>query len=408
MATTTSPADRARGLGGIAVVTGVYWTFTLTDGALRMLVLLHLWSLGFSPFAVVSLFLLYELAGVVTTFVGGWLGARFGLKAVLAAGQLLQVAGLGMLCVDQGLLTVPWVMVAQGLSGIAKDLCKTGAKSYTRLVLPEGSTDRLLRLVALLTGSKNALKGAGFFVGGLLLATIGFRLACVAMAAAVALSLVVALVALPSAPGKARKPIALRALFAKEARLNRLSMARLFLFGSRDVWFVLAVPVFLAATLGWSFTEVGGFLALWVIGYGVVQALAPRWLGPAATPARDGRRLALWTASLLLPLGGTWLALDAGLRPELVLPLGLAVYGALFAVDSALHSYLVVAWADRDRVSLDVGFYYMANAAGRLAGTLLSGAVFQAAGQGQDGLLACVAVSAGFVGISALACRAIR
>ena len=55
-----------------ALVTGAYWGFTLTDGALRMLVLLHFYALGYSAFEIALLFVLYEFAGIITNLVGGW------------------------------------------------------------------------------------------------------------------------------------------------------------------------------------------------------------------------------------------------------------------------------------------------------------------------------------------------
>ena len=87
---------------------------------------------------------------------------------------------------------------------------------------------------------------------------------------------------------------------------------------------------------------------------------------------------------------------------------GLAVFGVLFAMNSSLHSYLIVSVADRDEVAADVGFYYMANAAGRLVGTLLSGAVFQAAGEGLEGLAACLVASLLLVAASRLLCAPLR
>lgn len=384
-----------------AIITGTYWVFTLTDGALRMLVLLYLHELGYAPLALASLFLLYELFGVVTNYTGGRIGARFGLKSTLSSGLSLQVVALGLLCAPASWLSVPYVMAAQALSGIAKDLTKMSSKSYIKLVLPAADTGGLLRWVALLTGSKNSLKGVGFFLGGFLLSTVGFRGACAGMAVAIAAALALSGASLPRAPGKALGGPRRRGLLSGDARLNRLSAARLFLFGARDVWFVVALPVFLSAELGWSHAGVGGFLALWVIGYGIVQASAPRVVGARRTP--DARVLGLWTASLAVPLVVLSLALSLDAPPGVSLIVGLAVFGAVFAANSAIHSYLVVHYADRDRVAADVGFYYMANAAGRLVGTLLSGAVFGAL-LGRAGLLACLGVSIGFVLVSALLC----
>lgn len=390
-----------------AVVTAGYWAFTLTDGALRMLVLLHLHSLGYSPLEVVSLFLFYELFGIVTNLLGGWLGARFGLKATLVSGLSLQIFACGLLAWRAAELTVPLVMGAQGLAGIAKDLTKMSSKSYIKLVVPEHDPRGLMRWVSLLTGSKNALKGVGFFLGGLLLATVGFRGACLGMAVGLALTAAVAATFLPRARG-AVAGVSLRSIWTDDARVRWLAAARLFLFGARDVWFVLALPVFLAAELGWSFAEVGGFLALWLIGYGVVQAAAPAWVSGGEGEPPTAQRLGAWTLLLVLPLGALLGALRAAAPPDATLIVGLAVFGIVFAANSAVHSFLIVRYSDRERVSLNVGFYYMANAVGRLVGTILSGAVFQAAGEGMVGLQACLAVSIVLAVTSAGLCGGLR
>ncbi len=394
-----------------AVITGVYWVFTLTDGALRMLVLLHLHEVGYAPLEIAGLFLLYELFGVVTNLAGGWIGARHGLRSTLVSGLTLQTAAFGLLAGNASDLTLLVVMVAQALSGTAKDLTKMSAKSYVRLVVPAGDEAGLLKWVALLTGSKNALKGAGYFVGGGLLAAFGFRGSCLAMAGATAAGLGASLLLLPPAPGRVSKQVSVRDLVAHDARINWLSASRLFLFGSRDIWFVLALPIFLSSVLGWSHAEVGGFLAIWIIGYGVVQAAAPAYLG---TRAGDGHRSAdarlpmWWTLALVLPLAGIIAALALGGSPGVSLVVGLAVFAFVFATDSAVHSYLIVSYSEADRVALSVGFYYMANAAGRLVGTVLSGALFQAAGQGLNGLLVCLVGSVLFVLVSAALCVPLR
>jgi len=395
-----------------AVVMATYWVFTVTDGALRMLVLLHLHERGYSPLEIASLFLLYELFGVVTNLVGGWIGARYGLRSTLFSGLLLQIAGFALLAAGSGNLTMPLVMVAQALSGTAKDLTKMSAKSYVKLVVPDGDQHGLMRWVTLLTGSKNTLKGAGFFVGGALLTTLGFRGATVAMAGALSASLVGSFLLLPPAAGRASKGVRLPDLVSRDPRVNWLSASRLFLFGARDIWFVVALPVFLSVVLGWAHAEVGGFLALWVIGYGFVQALAPAYVGGgrrgAGGPPPTASTLRTWTLALVLPLGGIVTALSAGADPAVTLVLGLVAFAGVFATDSAIHSYLIVSYADAANVSLSVGFYYMANAAGRLTGTVLSGAIFQSAGQGLDGLLACLVGSIVFVAASGALCWPLR
>jgi MFS family permease len=395
-----------RNLRDYAVVTASYWAFTLTDGALRMLVLLFLHERGFSPLALATTFVLYELAGMVTNFVGGWLGARFGLATTLFAGLSLQIGACVLLALDPSLLSVATVMTLQGVSGVAKDLTKMSSKSFVKLVVPEGDEHGLLRWVALITGSKNALKGVGFFLGGFLLETVGFRAACFGMAGALGVALVASALLLPRGAGRIAGKAKLRSVFSDDARINWLAASRLFLFGSRDLWFAIALPVFLASALGWSNAGVGAFLALWVIGYGAVQASAPRLVvrERAGEPPVTAPQLVRWTLALLAPLAAIAAALRLGIAPETSVVLGLAVFGALFAVNSALHSYLIVAYADSEKVAMQVGFYYMANAAGRLSGTVLSGAIFQAAGLGANGLAACLVASMAFVAASAAFC----
>ena len=379
------------------VITGNYWAFTLTDGALRMLVVLHFHELGYSPLQVALLFLFYEIFGVITNLVGGWLGARIGLNRTMNIGLGLQVAALSMLLVPAAWLTVPWVMSAQALSGIAKDLNKMSAKSSIKLLVPGDRQGALYRWVAALTGSKNALKGVGFFLGGTLLTAIGFRWSVAAMAIGLALVWLLSLVLLKRDLGKARSKPKFRDLLSKSRAINLLSAARLFLFGARDVWFVVALPVFLAQSLGWDFWQVGGFLAAWVIGYGLVQSIAPYFTGRRSGRVPDGRTAFLWAVALAVIPAAMAIALAQGQSPQYVLIAGLAIFGVLFAVNSSLHSYLIVSYAAEDGVSLDVGFYYMANALGRLLGTILSGWIFQVAGLG-----ACLTISAAMVAAAAI------
>jgi len=376
------------------VVTGNYWAFTLTDGALRMLVVLQFHALGYAPLEIALLFLFYEIFGVITNLVGGWLGARVGLNRTMNIGLGLQVIALAMLLVPAALLTVPWVMAAQALSGIAKDLNKMSAKSSIKLLVPADQQSALYRWVATLTGSKNALKGAGFFLGGVLLMWLGFAGAVAAMAAALTLVWLASLIFLQKDLGKASNKPKFRDIFSKSRAINILSAARMLLFGARDVWFVVALPVFLSQALGWNHGQTGGFLALWIVGYGAVQALAPRITSRVGGSIPDGRSATLWAASLALLPAVIALGLSAGADPATILIGGLLLFGVLFAVNSSLHSYLIVSYASRDGVSLDIGFYYMANAMGRLLGTVLSGWVFQVAGQGTAGLAACLWISA--------------
>jgi hypothetical protein len=379
------------------VVTGNYWVFTLTDGALRMLVVLHFHDLGYSPVEIALLFLFYEIFGVVTNLVGGWLGAQIGLNRTMSIGLALQVIALAMLLVPAAMLTVPWVMAAQALSGIAKDLNKMSAKSSIKLLVPDEAQGTLFKWVAILTGSKNALKGAGFFLGGVLLMWLGFAGAVGSMAAVLAVVWLASVFLLKTDLGKAKSKPRFRDIFSKSRAINILSAARMLLFGARDVWFVVALPVFLSQSLGWNHGQTGGFLALWVIGYGAVQAIAPILTGSARGSVPDGRSATAWAASLALLPALIALGLGAQLSPAAVLIIGLLLFGVFFAINSSLHSYLIVSYAGRDGVSLDVGFYYMANAMGRLAGTILSGWVFQFAGQGAAGLAACLWISSGML-----------
>ena len=378
------------------LITCNYWAFTLTDGALRMLVVLHFHQLGYSPLQIVMLFLFYEVFGVITNLVGGWLGARIGLNRTMNIGLAMQVVALSMLLVPAAWLTVPWVMGAQALSGIAKDLNKMSAKSSIKLLVPGDRQGTLYRWVAALTGSKNALKGIGFFLGGALLATVGFAAAVAIMAGALLLVWLLSLLLLKRDLGKAKAKPKFREIFSKSRAINLLSAARMFLFGARDVWFVVALPVFLASTLGWDFWQVGGFLAAWVIGYGLVQSFAPHITGRATGRLPDGRSASAWAVLLAMVPAAMAVLLVYGVPAAWVLIVGLTVFGVLFALNSALHSYLIVSYASEDGVSLDVGFYYMANAMGRLLGTVLSGWVFQ-----RWGLAACLAISAALIAVAA-------
>ncbi|WP_166364772.1 organoarsenical effux MFS transporter ArsJ [Pseudomonas akapageensis] len=378
------------------LITGNYWAFTLTDGALRMLVVLHFHSLGYTPLQIAALFLFYEIFGVITNLVGGYLGARLGLNRTMNIGLGLQVVALSMLAVPTAWLTIPWVMGAQALSGIAKDLNKMSAKSSIKLLVPDSQQGTLYQWVARLTGSKNALKGVGFFLGGALLAMLGFATAVLAMAATLALIWVASLCLLKQDLGKARAKPKFRDILSKSRAINILSAARMFLFGARDLWFVVALPVYLSTVLGWGFWSVGGFLAAWVIGYGIVQSLAPNITGKKSGHVPDGRAAFVWAALLAGLPAAIAVGLSAGWSAEVVLLGGLMVFGALFAINSSLHSYLIVSYAKEDGVSLDVGFYYMSNALGRLLGTLLSGWIYQ-----RHGLSTCLWVSSGFIALAA-------
>jgi len=368
-----------------AIVTAAYWGFTLTDGALRMLVLLHFYRLGYSPFTLALLFLLYEAAGIVANFVGGWLATRYGITRMLTVGLITQIIGFTVLSfLDPGwssAMSVAWVVLAQGICGVAKDLTKTASKSAIKVTAGQAKNQgsgQLFRWVAWFTGSKNAMKGVGFFLGGLLLQTLGFQQALWAMAALLALVLLGVVGSLPQMMGKSKASKSARELFAKNTGVNVLAAARVVLFGARDVWFVVGVPVYLYSQ-GWTFTSVGTFLAVWTIGYGAVQAMAPAFVKRSADGlSTEVPAARLWSALLaLVPMGlAMAVAMDAPHLPWIVV-CGLGVFGFAFAVNSSVHSYLVLAYAGSEKAAEDVGFYYAANALGRFSGTLLSGLLYQ-------------------------------
>ncbi|MCG8017237.1 MAG: organoarsenical effux MFS transporter ArsJ [Candidatus Thiodiazotropha sp. 'RUGA'] len=387
-----------QGVRNYLVVTGGYWAFTITDGAIRMLVVLYFHLLGYSPFEVAMLFLFYEFFGIVTNLVGGWLGARIGLNLTMHIGMALQVVALMALTVPDAWLSVVYVMIAQALSGIAKDLNKMSAKASVKTMVRGGGESKLFKWVALLTGSKNALKGAGYFIGAALLEWIGFRGALALLAGMLLLVLITTSMMLPAGLGKMKSKPKFSQVFSKVAAINWLSAARFFLFGSRDVWFVVGLPVFLYEVLEWSFTQVGGFLALWIIGYGFVQASVPKLLGRVHQGQGPGGGTArLWAFLLALLPAFIAIALNQGWPAEQVLVVGLILFGVVFAINSAVHSYLILAYSDHEKVSMNVGFYYMANAGGRLIGTVLSGLIYQT-----YGLQGCLWWSALFVVLAAL------
>ncbi len=387
-----------QGIRNYLVVTGGYWAFTITDGAIRMLVVLYFHLLGYSPFEVAMLFLFYEFFGIVTNLVGGWLGARIGLNLTMQIGMAMQVVALLALTVPDALLSVPYVMCAQALSGIAKDLNKMSAKASVKTIVSKGNNNKLFKWVAILTGSKNALKGAGFFVGAILLEWLGFRGAMASLAGLLFLVMLITIILLPSGVGKMKSKPKFTQVFSKVAAINYLSAARFFLFAARDVWFVVALPVFLYEVLGWSLSYIGSFLALWVIGYGIVQASAPNLLRSSHQAQEPGGRSArLWVFILALFPMGIALGLHCGWPADVVLIVGLILFGIVFAINSAIHSYLILAYSDHDKVAMSVGFYYMANAGGRLLGTVLSGWAYQ-----NQGLEGCLWWSAVFVLMAAL------
>jgi MFS transporter, APGE family, 1-arseno-3-phosphoglycerate exporter len=396
MDSTAANSDRRGDLRNYALVTGAYWVETLADGATRMLVLFYFYDLGYSPFAIASLFVFYEIFGIVTNLVGGWLAARFGLRTTLYMGLGTQVFATAMVgLAPHAWLVVPYLMVSQSFSGIAKDLTKMSSKSAVKLVVAEGDQGSLYRWVAVLTGSKNALKGVGFFVGVAMLTVSGFQTSMLILAGTVLATLLVVSALMHGHLGRPDARARFKHMFSNDRAVNVLAAARIFLFASRDVWFVVGLPVYLETVLGWSFLAAGGFLAVWVIGYGIVQATAPRFVRRRRVPGggEPEGRTATWLAFVLalFPVAiaaGLYLGAD----PTLVVVLGLIAFGIVFALNSAVHSYLILAYSENDRAAMNVGFYYMANAGGRLAGTILSGLLYQ-----WGSLEACLLASTAFV-----------
>jgi MFS family permease len=390
--TAASSADTAgktsTAVRNYAIVTAAYWAFTLTDGALRMLVLMHFYRLGYSSFTLAFLFLLYEAAGVAANLIGGWLATRYGIARMLVVGLSTQIIGFVLLSLLDpawtATLSVAWVVMAQGICGVAKDLTKTASKSAIKITAAQAtdhSSGQLFKWVAWFTGSKNAMKGVGFFLGGLLLDRLGFSASLWSMAALLACVLVGVLVFVPPLMGKSKASTSARELFAKSRSINLLAAARVVLFGARDVWFVVGVPVFLYAS-GWTFTMVGGFLALWTIGYGLVQALAPLIVKRSTDGLSQEVPAARWWSAILavIPAALALLVAQNVAHLQSVVVGGLALFGVAFAINSSVHSYLILAYAGSEKAAEDVGFYYAANALGRFFGILLSGLLYQAGG----------------------------
>ncbi len=392
MGTTTR---RQGDLHNYVLVTAAYWADTIADGAIRVLVLFYFYERGYTPFQLATVFAFYEVFGIITNLVGGFLAARFGLKSTLVMGLVVQIVALLMLgLAPSAWLAVSYVMVAQALSGIAKDLTKMSSKSAVKLIVADDAPGALYRWVSILTGSKNALKGVGFFIGGLLLTVTSFQTAMLLLAAMVLVALLLTIPFMHGGLGRADRKAKFKHMFSNNRAVNILAAARIFLFASRDVWFVVGLPVYLRTVLHWSFWQVGTFMAIWVIGYGIVQASAPRLVRQRSAEhgAPDGRTAARLAFVLAAFPAAIAIALGAGLDPTTALVGGLIVFGVVFALNSAVHSYLILAYADGDKVAMNVGFYYMANACGRLAGTLLSGLLYQ-----WKGLEACLWASVAFV-----------
>ena len=388
------------------LVTGAYWSLTLTDGALRMVVLLHFHELGFGPLELSFLFLSYEFMGILTNLFGGIAGSKFGLEQTLKTGLLIQIFALIAISFVQPswgkLLSVAFVMSCQAFSGIAKDLTKMSSKSAVKFVVPEdgssGRQSRLFRWVAVLTGSKNALKVVGFFVGSALLSSCGYRASLLLLASIVAAALLTVLVWLDESIGKSSKSIPNRIWASTYPAVNRLSIARFFLFGSRDIWFVVALPIFLDETLGWSFEGIGAFLAVWVIGYGIIQSGAPSVIRLKGASGVIQTSTRLWSFILMLFTILLTLLVANDIAKSATVIVGLLLFGVLFALNSSLHSYLILAFTEDDNdVAVNVGLYYSANAFGRLFGTLLSGLTYLWGGLSAALFTCCVFLAANWL-----------
>ena len=380
------------------LITFSYWFFMLTDGALRMLVLLHFHTLGFTPLQLAYLFLLYEFFGMVTNLTAGWIAKKIGLNITLYSGLFLQILSLLLLTqIDKNwsiTLSVIFVMATQGLSGIAKDLTKMSSKSSVKLLAPDNNS-KLFQWVSFMTGSKNAVKGFGFLLGSLLLTFIGFKSSLFFMAAFLSITLILVLILLKDKLSTTKKDTKFSEVFSKNKNINYLSLGRVFLFGARDTWLVVGLPIFLYSILSdgsiesnhKAFFVIGTFMAGWTVFYGFVQSITPKLV---SNNNSTRKQIEFWASALaviplfLIPLN--FYTQDFLLHNTIFV---LFVFGFVFAINSSIHSFLILKFTDKNRVTLDVGFYYMSNAFGRLMGTLLSGLSYQ-----YGGFSACVLVAA--------------
>lgn len=380
-----------------AIISVSYLLFTITDGAVRMIVLLHAYQQQFSALDVAIMFSMYEAAGIITNLAAGMLGARWGIKTTLLWGLTVQLFGLGMLFGWQEdwskAEAIIYVTASQMLCGVAKDLTKLGGKTVTKLVTPEGKNSSLFKLVSLITGWKNSLKGAGYFLGA---ATVGvnYYMSLGILCGLVVAAMPWAIIGLSNQLGRTRKEnVSFSQLFNNNHNINTLSLSRVFLFASRDLWFEVPLPFFLRSAesgIGWSRALTGAFLAIFIIVYGQVQSWTPQVvLQPLRQSPPDKYGAFWWAASLVVPLsilGGIMLGTGIygpGVDPApAIVAITVLLYSfcVLFAVNSAIHSYLIVRYAQSDKVAMQVGVYYASNALGRLVGTMLSGVLYTYAG----------------------------
>lgn len=400
------------------IIAAAYLLFTITDGALRMLILFFAYTQGFSPLEIAIMFVLYECCGIVTNLLAGVVGSRIGLKYVLLVGlflQLVSFAGLFgmhflMQVFENRYFYVTYIALVQALSGIAKDSIKMSGKSLTKLSTKENAHSLLFKLVAFLTGAKNGMKGVGYFLGTLTLNVVGFLWSLVILAILIVAAFP-GIYFLDKELGRSKSKLDFRQIFCKGWNVNFLSAARFFLFGSRDLWFEIALPLFLRGVLKWPYVSVGIFMAVWIIAYGAMQSFTPQIvLKPLKCCFPPTSKVLIpWNAVLTVLIFVIAIALELVFRLTsassneqyygltVVIIIGLIIFALLFAINSAIHSYLILIYTNKDKVAMNVGFYYMANAGGRMIGTLISGIVYN-----YIGLAACIWISGAFLVISTI------
>ncbi|CAM9245362.1 unnamed protein product [Scytosiphon promiscuus] len=407
-----------------------YNGYTVTDGALRLIVLLHAADLGFNAIEIAFMFSAYEVAGVFTNLFGGVAGSKYGLRCTLLTSLTLQIACLAALTQTEPILgdlkeatpgstryleATIYITAWQALAGVAKDLMKLTGKATPKLVTKEGAEGRLFQLVAWLTGMKNALKGFGSFLGALLVAQIGYVDSLWILVGICGIFVPVGIFGMDRGLGVSPgKNIDWKSLFSKGRNVNVLSAARFFLFGSRDVWFEIGLPLFLRVELGWKRELVGLILAGYIVIYGNLQAASTKLYKNADGTSRQptGAAAYKWAAycSLAPLITGiatyfTHKVAESDLATALVLITGVVAFAAMFAVNSSVHSYLIVSYSNKDKVAMDLGFYYMANAMGRLVGVLVGGFLYHYTSD-DFGLSMCLIVACPFlVAAAAIAYR---
>jgi len=442
---TLMEAASSEALRPFVIISSSYLLFTITDGAIRMIVLLHAYNKNFSALEVAIMFSLYELAGVFTNLIAGLLGAKWGIKFTLICGLSLQLFSYGLLFGWKNnwskIEAICYVTFAQMFAGVAKDLTKLGGKTVTKLVTPDEQETKLFKLVSLITGWKNSLKGVGYFLGSFLI-SINYELAVSVMMGFVLLAMPWAILGLDQGLGTAKtKNASWSEIFVLDnTNLNWLSLARLFLFASRDFWFEVPLPFFLRSPscdglgemectndgnctrgavcsdgfcaninegggcggLGLPKAVVGAFLGGYIILYGQVQSWTPQLVtGPLKQTPPNKLTEILWGIVNCLPTYMMWIVMTFGsafkendvTSMTVWLVVVIVAFAIIFAINSSVHSFLVVKYASKEKIAVSVGFYYMSNALGRLFGTLGSGFLYTYAGDeygadvGSDGVV---------------------